>query len=305
MNYAILKYNRMNNNKTGFIYYSLDTDRYQDIRIKRLKRNFSCAGIAIYDYVLCEIYRVKGCFIVWDENTAFDVADYFAIKESLVKEVIDYCCVVGLFNKELLDSESVLTSAAIQKRFVEWSKKAKRVRIEIPENIFLLDDLSKLPEDKANLPEDTDKLPELSPDIPEEPPNNSGRFSQSKVKESKVNNPPTPLAGGKPSIRENSVDYEKLVSLYHQKCPDMPAVKTLNTSRKRAVNARVKEHGKLLVLEALELAGKSPFLNGDNDRNWKANFDWIFNPTNFAKILDGCYPEKAEKEEKLTYKPKP
>ena len=30
------------------------------------------AGLAIYDYVLCEVYRVDGCGLVWDDDTAFD-----------------------------------------------------------------------------------------------------------------------------------------------------------------------------------------------------------------------------------------
>jgi len=175
----------MNNSKSGFIYYNVDTDRYQDIRIKRLKRNFGCSGIAIYDYVLCEIYREKGCFIEWDESTAFDVADYFAVKESLVEEVIDYCTVVGLFNKELLDSESVLTSKAIQTRFLEMSRRAKRVRYGIPKRIDLVNGSGNIPEESSKLPEDSPNLPEDSPDTEESFRNHSGGFQQSKVKKSK------------------------------------------------------------------------------------------------------------------------
>lgn len=176
----------MNNSKSGFIYYNVDTDRYQDIRIKKLKRNFGCSGIAIYDYVLCEIYREKGCFIEWDESTAFDVADYFAVKESLVDEVIDYCTVVGLFNKELLDSERVLTSKAIQTRFLDMSRRAKRVRYGIPKRIDLVNDAGNIPEDPPKLPEDSTKLPEDSPNTEESFWNHSGGFQQSKVKKSKV-----------------------------------------------------------------------------------------------------------------------
>ena len=47
--------------KTGFSFYSVDTDRYQDRKIKRLKKAFGCNGIAVYDYLLCEVYRDKGC----------------------------------------------------------------------------------------------------------------------------------------------------------------------------------------------------------------------------------------------------
>lgn len=139
----------MANRKQGFSYYNVDTDRYQDIRIKRLKKDFGCSGISVYDYILCEIYRVRGCFIAWDESTAFDVAEYFGLKETLVNEIVNYCCVVGLFDRELLISERVLTSLSIQTRFIEMNKRAKR-------NDF------KIPEEYAILPEESIKLPEES-----------------------------------------------------------------------------------------------------------------------------------------------
>ena len=65
----------MANIKTGLNYYTVDTDRYQDRRIKRLKKDLGCKGIAVYDYILCETYRVKGCFLEWDNNTVFYVEE--------------------------------------------------------------------------------------------------------------------------------------------------------------------------------------------------------------------------------------
>lgn len=156
----------MANHKTGFSYYNVDTDRYQDIKIKRLKKDFSCAGIAVYDYILSEIYRVKGCFIEWDSNTAFDVADYFGIKESLVSEIVSYCCNVGLFNKELLASGGVVTSESIQKRYMEMCGRAKRTNVTIPEVCRII-------------PEESTKLQEETQD-------SSGSLPQSKVEKSKV-----------------------------------------------------------------------------------------------------------------------
>lgn len=123
--------------KRGFTYYSVDTDRYQDIRIKRLKKEFGCQGIAVYDYILCEIYRVRGCFLEWDESTAFDVAEYFGLKETLVKEIVRYCLAVGLFDRELLKRGSVLSSRSIQLRYVEMCGRTKR-RPAIPQEYDLL-----------------------------------------------------------------------------------------------------------------------------------------------------------------------
>ena len=142
----------MANNKTGFDYYNLDTNRYQDIKIKRLKKDFGTSGIAVYDYILCEIYRVKGCFIEWDESTAFDVAEYFGLKETLVNEIVNYCCAVGLFDKALLKSGGIISSRSIQQRFMEMSLRAKRKDFKIPEEINII------PEELEIIPEVSDKV---------------------------------------------------------------------------------------------------------------------------------------------------
>lgn len=164
----------MANNKTGFNYYNVDTDRYQDIKIKRLKRDYKCRGVAVYDYILCEIYRVRGCFLVWDENTAFDVAEYFGLRESQVNEIVNYCAAVGLFDKELLRCGNILTSRSIQQRFIEMSVRSKRKDAKIPDGINLI-----IPEESDKLTEESDIIPEQSPIPPE---------VCGKVKKSKVNN---------------------------------------------------------------------------------------------------------------------
>lgn len=175
--------------KTGFQYYSVETDRYQDIRIKRLKKECGALGLAVYDYILCEIYRVKGCFLEWDESTAFDVSEYLGLKENQVKEIVNYCCAVGLFSKELLTNERVLTSLAIQSRFTDWSKKAKRTGVKIPEKIKIIqEECDKLPEESEQLPEDFDKV------------------KKSKGKESNDNNPPPTLLPFSVSILKNIDD---------------------------------------------------------------------------------------------------
>lgn len=124
--------------KTGFNYYNLETERYKDIKIRRLKKDFGCSGIAVYDYILCEIYRVKGCILVWGESSAFDVADYFGLKESVVLEIVNYCGIVGLFDRGLLTCGSVITSQSIQRRYVDMCIRAKRDIIVIPEEYNIL-----------------------------------------------------------------------------------------------------------------------------------------------------------------------
>jgi len=136
------------NIKTGLAYYNLETDRFSDLKVKRLIHAFSVSGIAIYDFILNEIYRDKGCFIVWDESTAFNVADVLKVKENTVTEVVNYCCTVGLFNKELFTSERALTSLSIQKRYITVCRLCKRKDVFIPDNLKLFHEESAKPPDE-------------------------------------------------------------------------------------------------------------------------------------------------------------
>ena len=146
----------MANPKTGLLYYTSDTSRFKDdIRIKRLKKDMGCDGYAVYEYILNEIYRVGGCFLVWDESTAFDVAEYWGLKETKVNEIVRYCCAVGLFDKALLSNGNVLTSSSIQSRYVNMCIRAKRKEIIIPEQFDIL------PEESRKLLEESQKIPKV------------------------------------------------------------------------------------------------------------------------------------------------
>lgn len=164
----------MVSNKTGLSYFGIDTDIFQDRKIKRLKKTFGCAGIAIYIYLLCDVYRDKGCVLVWDEDCAFDVAEYLGVKESLVNEVVKYCGAVGLFNEELL-SRGIITSESIQRRYIDMCKRARRSSTNIPEEWRLITEESgKITEECGEITEDCVVTPTFS-----------DKEKKSKVKESK------------------------------------------------------------------------------------------------------------------------
>ena len=94
------------------------------------------------------------------------------------------------------------------------------------------------------------------------------------------------------------VDYNFVLESYHSFCNNLPKVLKLSYERKKHVNARVREFGIDTVVDVFKKTGSSSFLNGNNDKKWKADFDWIFNPNNFLKILEGKYTKtKQSKEE--------
>jgi hypothetical protein len=91
------------------------------------------------------------------------------------------------------------------------------------------------------------------------------------------------------------IDYKGVIENYHLICPKMNKVSVINDTRKGYINARVGEFGMDKVICVLRLSGESDFLNGVNDRAWKADFEWIMRPTNFIKIMEGKYANKAQK----------
>ena len=69
----------------------------------------------------------------------------------------------------------------------------------------------------------------------------------------------------------------------------MPKIELLHETRKRAIKTRFNEVGIEGIERMLKNAEESNFLNGENEKNWVANFDWLFRPTNFMKVLEGNY----------------
>ncbi len=243
--------------KTGFLYYNVDTDRYQDIRIKRLKKEYGCAGITVYDYLLCEIYKGLGYGLELEDDFIFDVSEYFHIKEQLVVDIIDYCGSLGLFEQSMTE-KGKLTSVAIQKRFLKLSSLCKRKNINIPEEYRIV------PEKSAEVPEKKAKDPESEESQDDDVSIDYKEFvqffnNQTKGKFGMVRHP-------------------------------------LSEKRRKFIRARAREHGKESLAEVIKKASASDFMSGQNRGGWTPTFDWLFLPTNFEKVLSGNYDNKEAKE---------
>ncbi len=70
-----------------------------------------------------------------------------------------------------------------------------------------------------------------------------------------------------------------------------------SSTRYKALSARIREHGKDKVLEAIENIKASNFLQGMNDKGWVITFDWFVKPNNFVKVLDGNYSNRVTREQ--------
>lgn len=95
--------------------------------------------------------------------------------------------------------------------------------------------------------------------------------------------------------RAPGIPYQKIVNLYNDLCPKMNRCMKVSDARKKTVKARYSSGYALEDFEKLfRLAGASRFLNGGNERNWRADFDWLVRDANMAKVLEGKYANKEE-----------
>lgn len=82
-----------------------------------------------------------------------------------------------------------------------------------------------------------------------------------------------------------------VVEFWNRIAEEMGLAKVIATppKRKAGIIARAQESAFNLQAIVDEIRA-SPFLRGDNDRGWKADFDFIFcSPNNYLKILEGKY----------------
>ena len=71
---------------------------------------------------------------------------------------------------------------------------------------------------------------------------------------------------------------------------DLPLAQRLTKPRRTALAARLEECGGLLGWEAaLEKVRSSSFLRGQNDRSWRADFDFVLQAKSFTKLMEGGY----------------
>lgn len=117
--------------KNGLSYFPLDADFFEDNKIKILKARYKADGITMYIYLLCEIYK-QGYYIEVDDDFEFILSDDLGIDQNKVKQVLNFLLKRSLFDDKLFNSDKVLTSAGIQRRFqIAVKERARKNPVEV------------------------------------------------------------------------------------------------------------------------------------------------------------------------------
>lgn len=75
----------------------------------------------------------------------------------------------------------------------------------------------------------------------------------------------------------------------------LPSCRTMTKTRQAKLVARIKDHGPQGLAAALDALRLSNFCQGDNDRGWRADIDFVLQERSCAKLLEGAYASSEPK----------
>lgn len=90
---------------------------------------------------------------------------------------------------------------------------------------------------------------------------------------------------------KRTVQYHEVVRVYNEAAMKigLPACKLpMSDTRRKSVNARIKEHGMDVVIAALRQLPNMSFIGGGRDQ-WRASLADLMHPEKFARLVEGKY----------------
>lgn len=263
--------------KEGLCYFPLDVSLFDNRKIKRLLREYGSEGFASYIVVLCDVYRRYGYYTPYDDDFCFDVAVILGLHENQVREIIQACCEIGLFDEETFQRYQILTSVGIQERYQEV---CKRSRNQIREDILLIPKTGNFVTKTEVF---VNKTPVYATKITQK--------EKDKEKENEIQNEKEKEDLSLSLVPFDAESFLNEVMEYFNTTfqGKLPSIAKLTFPRANAVLSRQKEFGANGIWKMFENVKQSPFLYGENNKEWKADFDWLFKAENFIKVLEGKY----------------
>lgn len=165
--------------KTGLEYFPLDVDILSDVKVMKLIRRYgNGTAFSIFIALLCRIYK-EGYYIKYEEDdTVFHLSVVLnESDEGMISKVIQACLEIGLFDRDMFDQHHVLTSAAIQRRYIAIQQTSRRVAkitqykcdsvdVSSEETEETAEEIKKVRKKQAKKPQNAEVSPENSAETP-------------------------------------------------------------------------------------------------------------------------------------------
>ena len=84
---------------------------------------------------------------------------------------------------------------------------------------------------------------------------------------------------------------KEIMNLFNEICISLEPAKYLTSSRREAIEAMKAKYSAEDIEECFRCAEASAFLKGQNERSWKATFDWLIQENNMARVLEGNFSD--------------
>jgi hypothetical protein len=170
-------------------------------------------------------------------------------------------------------AEQLFAGQAAQ-TIIDGRKAKDRERHRVPRNSEEIHGTPRKSANGAEIPSPLEAPPKKAPDPKNTPPLKSPQ-------------PGEPSADADPPPLTKS----EILDAWHQRMVPLgfPAVAKMTGDRERKLRARLKDSTLEEWQRAMDALERSAFCRGENDRGWRADFDFLLQPKSFTKLLEGAY----------------
>ncbi len=91
------------------------------------------------------------------------------------------------------------------------------------------------------------------------------------------------------NIKEKENKRIRIKDIYNSICTNLPQIQKLTEKRNKTIDKFLKEFTEEQFEQICQIANSSEFLTGQNDRKWKADFDFLMRIDKATSVLEGKY----------------
>lgn len=305
--------------KTLSSYFPHDSNARNDERLVKVRMQHGPAGYGVYFMLVERLREDQEYMSVVDYNLiAYDLRIDASLAKSIIRDFGLFAFTVDPERGECFYSESLRQRMARKDEITAKRKAASAIGVSVRQEN----------REKTKTAEMSNQM------VTEAQPNGipNGSEKRTKEKESKVKEDSTsspyveeahaakplrnagardeaasvaPSAGGG-SKDKGDFDLAAFARYFNETMAahgaQIPQVRSIPSNSKRAafVRARLKEHGKEALAKVVQNAAKLSFYNGGGARGWVADFDWLFRPANFLRVLEDTRANAVPKSTNIT-----
>lgn len=305
--------------KTLSSYFPHDSNARNDERLVNVRMKHGPAGYGVY-FMLVERLREDPEYMsVVDYNLiAFDLRIDASLAKSIIRDFGLFAFTVDPERGECFYSESLRQRMARKDEITAKRKAASALGVSVRQEN----------REKTKTIETSYQM--VTETLPNGTPNGSEKRTKEKERKGKENSTSSPYveeahaakplrnagagdeaasvapSAGGGSKDKSDFDLAAFARYFNETMAahgaQIPQVRSIPPYSKRAafVRARLKEHGKEALAKVVQNAAKLSFYNGGGARGWVADFDWLFRPANFLRVLEDTRANAVPKSTNVT-----